>query len=180
MDVNGLPLIGPGVDYTKVGAIHQKRTIAFINHFISNTVSFLNKFARSCEQRLEIFDARIQKIDASLSILEAKLSSIAGLDNAPRTEVLNGSETSATNEKSVSDKVPESLPEVETQEVVSPNKVPDPKLAKFLQMLRVGVPVGAVRQKMKAEGVDPSLLDDPSSIEQSNERGDSDSASFSD
>lgn len=60
-------------DFSKVGAIHQKRTLAFINHFITNTVSFLNKFSRSCELRLQKFDARVQKLEASLSILEAKV-----------------------------------------------------------------------------------------------------------
>lgn len=39
--------------------------------------------------------------------------------------------------------------------------VPDP-LAKFLKMLKTGVPRGAVENKMRAEGLDVSLLDKPS------------------
>lgn len=82
MDSDGLPMIGAGVDYTQVGAIHQKRTLAFINYFITNTVSFLNNFSRSCEVRLQKYNAKLQRLEACMEILEAKLSSIPGLDDA--------------------------------------------------------------------------------------------------
>ena len=158
MDVDGLPIIGPGVDYTQVGAIHQKRTLAFLNHFITSTVCFLNKFSRSCEQRLEKFDAKIQKLEASLSILEAKLSSISGLKNVTvEQQVDMNAERNAKDEKSLKDTQEASEPQMETdhrqtkpkEEIVSaPN---DPLYARFFRMIQVGVPVEAVRLNMQAE-----------------------------
>ncbi|XP_047119415.1 WASH complex subunit 3 isoform X1 [Schistocerca piceifrons] len=169
MDVDGLPIIGPGVDYTQpsqqlassnlklgewkielVTPIHQKRMYAFINHFITNTVSFLNKFSQSCELRLEKFDSRLQKLEASLCILETKLNSIAGLDEVPVTV------------SSSADKPEELQPPVTTETTtVQPDPQPqiDPTLSKFVRMIQVGVPVQAVRMKMQAEGMDPSVLD---------------------
>lgn len=71
-----IPIIEPTIDYTKVPPINQKRTIAFINHFIGHTVTFLNKFALSCEERLFEFENKLQRIEASLEILESWLSSV--------------------------------------------------------------------------------------------------------
>ncbi|XP_067009895.2 WASH complex subunit 3 isoform X2 [Anabrus simplex] len=171
MDVDGLPIIGPGVDYTQVGAIHQKRTLAFINHFISNTVSFLNKFARSCEQRLEKFNARIEKLDASLSILEAKLSSISGLENVesagqpmqaekpPETEIKSSVPQESENKETHEESNPQPM---ETES--GPKASQDPRFAKFFRMIHVGVPIQAVRLKMQAEGFDPSVLESTSLI----------------
>ncbi|RUS71384.1 hypothetical protein EGW08_020854 [Elysia chlorotica] len=81
MDSDGLPLVGPGIDYTKVEAINQKRTIALINHFITHTSRFLNHFANVCEDKLEHLHGRCQQLEISLSILEAKLASIPGLES---------------------------------------------------------------------------------------------------
>ena len=36
-----------------------------------------------------------------------------------------------------------------------------PKLLKYFKMEKVGVPAPAIKGKMKVEGIDPSLLDDP-------------------
>ncbi|KAK8778119.1 hypothetical protein V5799_020541, partial [Amblyomma americanum] len=97
MDDDGLPIIGPGVDYTKSGffvlkychcgvadlvpPIQQKRTLAFLNYFLTRTTSFLNHFATVCDEKLEDLLIRIQRLEASMCILEAKLSSIPGLEN---------------------------------------------------------------------------------------------------
>uniref|UniRef100_A0A8C0L075 WASH complex subunit 3 n=1 Tax=Canis lupus dingo TaxID=286419 RepID=A0A8C0L075_CANLU len=45
MDEDGLPLMGSGIDLTKVPAIQQKRTVAFLNQFVVHTVQFLNCFS---------------------------------------------------------------------------------------------------------------------------------------
>ncbi|KAI8506951.1 protein transport [Branchiostoma belcheri] len=81
MDADGLPLVGPGVDYTKIGAIHQKRMLAFINHFITHTARFLNRFSCVCEEKLANINLRIQRIETTMNILEAKIASIPGLEN---------------------------------------------------------------------------------------------------
>ncbi|CAH1098688.1 unnamed protein product [Psylliodes chrysocephalus] len=78
------PSIDPNEDLTQILPIQQKRTIAFVNHFIMNTVSHLNNFAQSCESRFMEFDYKIQRIEASLCILESQLSSISGLDNVDK------------------------------------------------------------------------------------------------
>ncbi|KAH6923377.1 hypothetical protein HPB50_000504 [Hyalomma asiaticum] len=72
MDDDGLPIIGPGVDYTKVPPIQQKRTLAFLNYFLTRTTSFLNHFATVCDEKLEDLLIRIQRLEASMCILEAK------------------------------------------------------------------------------------------------------------
>ena len=58
----------------QVGAIHQKRTLAFLNHFISHTVRFLNRFSGVCEEKLEDLSGRLQRIETTMNILEAKVS----------------------------------------------------------------------------------------------------------
>ncbi|KAF4080963.1 hypothetical protein AMELA_G00155400 [Ameiurus melas] len=37
----------------------------------------------------------------------------------------------------------------------------DPRYARYLKMVQVGVPVMAIKNKMILEGLDPSLLDSP-------------------
>uniref|UniRef100_A0A5F8G6F5 WASH complex subunit 3 n=1 Tax=Monodelphis domestica TaxID=13616 RepID=A0A5F8G6F5_MONDO len=51
MDEDGLPLMGSGVDLTKVPAIQQKRTVAFLNQFVVHTVQFLNRFSTVCKEK---------------------------------------------------------------------------------------------------------------------------------
>ena len=44
-DEDGLPLMGSGIGLTKVPAIQQKRTVAFLSEFAMHTVQFLNRFS---------------------------------------------------------------------------------------------------------------------------------------
>lgn len=60
----------------QVPPIDQKRIVAFINHFVVNTVAFLNKFAVNCETKFIDFDSKLHKVEASLAILEAKVDEI--------------------------------------------------------------------------------------------------------
>lgn len=53
--------------------IEQKRMVAFINHFIVNTVSFLNEFLANVESKFVEFESKLQNIEASLQIVEAKV-----------------------------------------------------------------------------------------------------------
>ncbi|XP_048463923.1 WASH complex subunit 3 [Rhincodon typus] len=72
MDADGLPLVGSGIDLTRVPAIQQQRTVAFLNQFIAHTVRFLNRFSTVCEEKLASLSLRIQQIETTLNILEAK------------------------------------------------------------------------------------------------------------
>lgn len=54
-------------------AIDQKRIVAFINHFVVNTVTFLNQFALNCETKFVDFESKLMQMESSLSILESKV-----------------------------------------------------------------------------------------------------------
>lgn len=179
MDEDGLPIVGSGVDLTKVPAIQQRRVVAFLNQFIVHTVRFLNRFSTVCEEKLSTISLRIQQIETTLSILEAKLSSIPGLEDVtvdgvsprPSTET-NGPSVGSSG--AAASAIPSSPPEVQTQGQESPQEqkkeavadnvmtvAKDPRYARYLKMVQVGVPVMAIKNKMILEGLDPSLLDSP-------------------
>lgn len=201
MDADGLPLVGSGVDYTKVEAIQQKRTIAFINHYITHTASFLNRFSCVCEEKLEHLSNRIQNLEITLSLLETKLSSIPGLDSvtAPASSTTaapaatSDTTSSTTSGAPPAPPAPGAPPPPPTQDEAPPAPPPeeekpanpvskDPRFARFFKMLQVGVPEPAVKNKMRAEGLDPSFLDNPDAPAppESSKKSDSDSDDFGD
>ncbi|XP_068951352.1 WASH complex subunit 3 isoform X4 [Petaurus breviceps papuanus] len=96
MDEDGLPLMGSGIDLTKVPAIQQKRTVAFLNQFVVHTVQFLNRFSTVCEEKLSALSLRIQQIETTLNILDAKLSSIPGLEDV-KFEISTANVSGVTN-----------------------------------------------------------------------------------
>ncbi|XP_071562908.1 WASH complex subunit 3 isoform X1 [Temnothorax nylanderi] len=163
-----IPIIEPTIDYAKVPPINQKRTVSFINHFITHTVTFLNKFALSCEERLFDFENKLQKLEASLEILESRLSSIPGLeqDHHKESSNVNENETSKLEEVEVNEvdepDNSEAKPKDEEKEVQSAAK--DPRYERYFKMLHVGVPKQAVKLKMEQEGLDSSILDNPQQI----------------
>uniref|UniRef100_A0ABI7XRS6 WASH complex subunit 3 n=2 Tax=Felinae TaxID=338152 RepID=A0ABI7XRS6_FELCA len=167
MDEDGLPLMGSGIDLTKVPAIQQKRTVAFLNQFVVHTVQFLNRFSTVCEEKLADLSLRIQQIETTLNILDAKLSSIPGLDDVAfevstvsATGITNESHSETTAEKSQQNSLQDSGPqesEVTPENILTVAK--DPRYARYLKMVQVGVPVMAIRNKMISEGLDPDLLE---------------------
>ncbi|XP_006019576.1 WASH complex subunit 3 isoform X2 [Alligator sinensis] len=176
MDEDGLPLVGSGIDLTKVPAIQQKRTVAFLNQFVVHTIQFLNRFSTVCEEKLSALSLRIQQIETTLNILDAKLSSIPGLEDvkfevssAKMNSVTNGPVLQATTEQqstSVSPQSENSIHETGLQktEAAEENVITvakDPRYARYLKMVQVGVPVMAIRNKMISEGLDPDLLETP-------------------
>ncbi|XP_006979911.1 WASH complex subunit 3 isoform X2 [Peromyscus maniculatus bairdii] len=169
MDEDGLPLMGSGIDLTKVPAIQQKRTVAFLNQFVVHTVQFLNRFSTVCEEKLADLSLRIQQIETTLNILDAKLSSIPGLEDVTVevsplsvTAVPSGSHSESPPEQPQQDSTQDSGPqesEVSSENIVTVAK--DPRYARYLKMVQVGVPVMAIRNKMISEGLDPELLEKP-------------------
>ncbi|XP_060695580.1 WASH complex subunit 3 [Hemiscyllium ocellatum] len=171
MDADGLPLVGSGIDLLRVPAIQQQRTVAFLNQFIAHTVRFLNRFSTVCEEKLASLTLRIQQIETTLNILEAKLSSIPGLEDVKvetSNQDANGpSSVTASNQHQPAP--PESQQNIEsttqskvdslTENVITVAK--DPRYARYLKMVQVGVPVMAIRNKMISEGLDPDLLETP-------------------
>lgn len=180
MDEDGLPIVGSGVDLTKVPAIQQRRVVAYLNQFVVHTVQFLNRFSTVCEEKLSNISLRIQQIETTLCILEAKLSSIPGLEDVTIDGIsqrqlaqANGpTSTSQSQTDGVSSEPhppPEpaqTAPESATSQREAPTKnlmtvAKDPRYARYLKMVQVGVPVLAIKNKMVMEGLDPNLLDSP-------------------
>uniref|UniRef100_UPI0037E94A39 WASH complex subunit 3 n=1 Tax=Semicossyphus pulcher TaxID=241346 RepID=UPI0037E94A39 len=181
MDEDGLPIVGSGVDLTKVPAIQQRRVVAYLNQFVVHTVRFLNRFSTVCEEKLSNISLRIQQIETTLCILEAKLSSIPGLEDVTidgpsqqQPAQSNGPTTVCQSQANVPpaatlpppepvQTVPEptttQIEEVAAENVMTVSK--DPRYARYLKMVQVGVPVMAIRNKMVLEGLDPNLLDTP-------------------
>lgn len=53
--------------------MEQRRLVTYINNFITTTVTFLNNFMTHCETKMMKSEQRLQKISASLCILETKV-----------------------------------------------------------------------------------------------------------
>uniref|UniRef100_A0A8C0F6B3 WASH complex subunit 3 n=1 Tax=Bubo bubo TaxID=30461 RepID=A0A8C0F6B3_BUBBB len=152
----------------QVPAIQQKRTVAFLNQFVVHTVQFLNHFSTVCEEKLSALSLRIQQIETTLNILDAKLSSIPGLEDvkfevssASMNSVTNGPVAQATTDQQTAVS-PQSGVRLQKMEVVTENVrtvAKDPRYARYLKMVQVGVPVMAIRNKMIFEGLNPDLLE---------------------
>uniref|UniRef100_A0A8C8B9M0 WASH complex subunit 3 n=1 Tax=Otus sunia TaxID=257818 RepID=A0A8C8B9M0_9STRI len=151
----------------QVPAIQQKRTVAFLNQFVVHTVQFLNHFSTVCEEKLSALSLRIQQIETTLNILDAKLSSIPGLEDvkfevssANMNSVTNGPVAQATTDQQTQNNICEEG--LQKMEVVTENVrtvAKDPRYARYLKMVQVGVPVMAIRNKMIFEGLNPDLLE---------------------
>ncbi|XP_042367362.1 WASH complex subunit 3 [Plectropomus leopardus] len=181
MDEDGLPIVGSGVDLTKVPAIQQRRVVAYLNQFVVHTVRFLNRFSTVCEEKLSNISLRIQQIETTLCILEAKLSSIPGLedvtvDGLSRQQPAQANGPTNTSQSQTDGPPAGTLPPSEpAQTAPDPATTPkaeapaenvmtvakDPRYARYLKMVQVGVPVMAIKNKMVLEGLDPNLLDTP-------------------
>lgn len=115
----------------------------------------------------------MQKLEVALNIIEEKLASIPGLTEAYAKKVgsANSNEkspaenapTQPSSNTNEAEKVPQAA-EVSEPEPVQENFVAvkdDPRYARFIKMMNVGVPVPAVEGKMRLEGLDPALLHTP-------------------
>lgn len=160
-----LPIIEPTIDYSKVPPINQKRTISFINHFIIHTVTFLNKFALSCEEKLFEFENKLQRVEASLEILESSLSSVPGLEQEPQQSKVTQENVETKLEESVDTSLSK-VEETSNMEVLggpkteeqSPSK--DPRYEKYFKLIHFGAKKSAVKLTMEQEGLDSSVLDE--------------------
>uniref|UniRef100_A0A182UAN9 WASH complex subunit 3 n=1 Tax=Anopheles melas TaxID=34690 RepID=A0A182UAN9_9DIPT len=139
--------------------------VAFINHFIVSTVTFLNKFASDCESKFVTYEQKIQNLEASLLIVEAKLASIdvlKQLNDGPPASAEKPSDSQPTALGS-SEGEPGPAGEVQSQPEISTPNPPaverDPKYDLYFKMLQLGVPLGAVKNKISFEGLDPDYID---------------------
>ncbi|RWS31111.1 WASH complex subunit CCDC53-like protein [Leptotrombidium deliense] len=167
------------VDLCKVSPIEKNRLIAFVNHFVVSVVKHLNYMTNLVDSRLNILNDKLNICHANLVILETKLNSVSGLAAASTPEKLqtetqlvsSHSEPTIENpptkveENERNDLKRENNEEVSTEVTVNDEEVRDETdeannelLSKYYKMMRIGVPLGAVQQKMIAEGLDPTLL----------------------
>lgn len=109
-------------------------------------------------------ERQLQKTEASLIILEAKLASIPTEHHVP-TEAANVPARSTNKPTEVPTPDSEPTPMTERPKEEAPAEpagvraCEDMRYRKFFKMLHVGVPAPAVKQKMQSEGLEPRLLE---------------------
>lgn len=121
-----------------------------------------------------------------MCILEAKLSSIPGLENvtvdstAAKPEAGDSQNSASATQAAASQSQPQPQQfngptkqqaeaeqtkptEAAAQTPAAPTNTvsKDPRFIKYFKMLNIGIPLGAVQIKMRQENVDPSILDNP-------------------
>ncbi|CAG0925273.1 unnamed protein product [Notodromas monacha] len=164
-----------GADLETMPPVSQKKTQAFVNHYLMETVNCLNRVAETCTLKLDAICVQMDRMETSLSLLENKLASIPGIDarnpanpveNAvdiknpvvtPRTGYIQDLRTEEKPPKEVGEEDVQDQTRIKAEESEVKPTV-DPQLIKFHKMLQFGVPLMAVKQKMAAEGFDPNLL----------------------
>ncbi|XP_073827408.1 coiled-coil domain containing 53 [Musca autumnalis] len=169
-------LLTQNVDKTQLPPLHQKRILAFVNHFLISSCSFLNEFSLQCETRFIELERKLQKVEAALTILEAKLASIPDVENKENPTVTSNEKTATTNEQNNDDSkktesikdIAEELPQQQQPtETTIPQGIPATEHSlykKYFKMIQVGVPLPAVQLKMQSEGLDPNILSNPQTL----------------
>jgi Ca2+-binding EF-hand superfamily protein len=140
------------------------KTLVLINNFVVSTTTFVNDFAEACESKISAVSSKINELEILLAVLEAKLGSIPGLDSV-------GNATSLPPLKEELPVAPENLPDVASAPAPAPAAASapsepsgavlkdDPDYGPFFKLLRVGVPMPVVKQKVQAAGLDPSVME---------------------
>lgn len=141
------------VDKTQIPPLNQKRILAFVNHFLINTCTFLNEFALNCETKFVRLERQLQRTEAALIILETKLASIPVDDavNFTKTHEVSTEETTYDETDKPEEEVPTEVKGVRVCE--------DIRYKKFFKMVQVGVPAPAVKIKMRTEGLNAEMLE---------------------
>lgn len=168
------------LDYKQIPGVPVKRTVAAVTSFVVRTTEFLNKFSALCETKLARLARDLDRLEITMNILDAKLASIAGLEDvrAPESSSVESAPPSSDSHHASSSAMPasssmdfgeasgeEAAPHSSAIEVeVDPSKPrirDDPRYEKYFKFVRLGAPMQQIRMQMAAEGLDPSLLDDP-------------------
>jgi len=163
----------PKIDYTQVDPLPFQKTLVLVNDFIIKTTQFLNRFASLSEQKLSEVTRNIQRLEITLTILEAKLASIPDVPGTvpPSTTVASGAPLDSSNgeiklppsSSNMDDDMDDTVSVVDggVQESGGLKYKEDPRYAKYFRLLKAGVAAGAVKQKMEMEGFNPDILDNP-------------------
>ncbi|CAO1428248.1 unnamed protein product [Diamesa hyperborea] len=142
----------------------------FLNEFLITTTNFLNGFVSDVDERFYEFESKLSKIEGSLLIIEAKLASVPSRDEKPIENLPVVPVSTTTKQEVKIETVTEVVLEENSVQEISKKdddninliRICDDSLyKKYFKMLKVGVPLPAVKVKMGAEGLDGSLLDNP-------------------
>mgnify|MGYP003776571181 FL=1 len=60
----------------------DQQTVVLVNTFCAQTVEMLNAVSATCERKLAESSTRIRAVESKLAVLEAKLASVEGEDDA--------------------------------------------------------------------------------------------------
>ncbi len=155
-----------------------------INNFVVNTAEFFNAFSETVEKKISNVSSKITELEILLSVLEAKLNSVPGLefsvDDLPATQDTQSSTLEHKHEAPIpANNIQSNVQNVSAvqEEVVKPQaaeavpsdssmvKASDhPDYAPFFRLLKVGVPVFVVQAKVSAAGLDPSFIETPDAL----------------
>lgn len=156
------------IDKKQIPPIHKKRILAFVNHFVIQTASFINKFANECESKFIAVERKIQTVEAALLIVEAKLNSIPGIADkispqktitVPPTTPISSEASSPAKETVDSKETEEEKLNETVEEIKGVKACEDYRYKKYFKMVQFGVPPSGVKQKMSAEGFDTTILE---------------------
>uniref|UniRef100_A0A7M4FL19 Nucleoporin Nup37 n=1 Tax=Crocodylus porosus TaxID=8502 RepID=A0A7M4FL19_CROPO len=141
--------------HPQVPAIQQKRTVAFLNQFVVHTVQFLNRFSTVCEELSSIPGLEDVKFEVSSG-------NVNSVTNGPVLQATTEQQSTSVSPQSEQNSIHETgLQKTEAAEENVITVAKDPRYARYLKMVQVGVPVMAIRNKMISEGLDPDLLETP-------------------
>ncbi|KAH8271092.1 hypothetical protein KR018_007816 [Drosophila ironensis] len=142
---------------SQIPPLNQKRILAFVNHFLVSTCAFLNEFALGCETKFVEMERQLQKTEASLILLEAKLASIP-VDpyEEPQSPETRTQPTETRHEDEDDSDAP---PSPSPSPPAGIRACEDLRYRKFFKMLQVGVPGPAIKLKMRSEGLEPQILE---------------------
>jgi WASH complex subunit CCDC53 len=149
-------------------SISYKETLDIVNKFAINTIEFLNNFSSTCEEKLNKVETDIQRLEIALNLLEGKLNSIESLNPSSNVQNVQNNNptqniTTTTEVQNIQENQENNI--VKVEEGTSPYEVQvmtceqDPRLKNFFKLLKFGVQLKEIKDKMSFEGFDPSLIE---------------------
>mmetsp|Transcript_49836 Transcript_49836/g.98477 ORF Transcript_49836/g.98477 Transcript_49836/m.98477 type:complete len:197 (+) Transcript_49836:171-761(+) len=176
------------LNYALMSPVPLPKTLLLVNNFIVNTTKFLNRFSGECELKIADVSSKITSTQTALSVLEAKLRSVPGIEDfdpttataaaeplsspSPSSESAEGA--GAVSTAAISELGGEREATSSTALVVAADAPPSnlrkasqhPRYRKFFKMLGMRIPVQACQQKMSAElpDEDTSILERPDEL----------------
>jgi Subunit CCDC53 of WASH complex len=147
-----------------------KNTVTLVNTFVIQTTQFLNHFSALAEEKLAAVSANVARLEKVLLLLETKIyrpdadeavneSKTGAGDGGPSSspEVVP---TAASGASAPVDPTPPAATFENIPSMPAPPPVPapapeqNPEWETYLKMKKMGVPRGAIEQKMQKDGVD--------------------------